>query len=257
MSNYRNNLNKEHFELKQNLTKIIRLDEKKLKFMTHESNQVISHMQKINEKAKSIENIVACCQRLETEKEKLMTWAKFNGILDKFQPVSISPSLDGSEDLTLARTDTQESKEDTEDLKEIIDSLSETKEIIETTTSGIDSSPVKSVSKESQDIISEEIQAEDILEKFPLALDNITKMEGLWWSCNQVEIETMDFRRERMELLAENQNMKQIIKGILRDAALEPLPTREMIYPVKNKIKSAPPLTKIDMQGQHFLIVDL
>lgn len=238
------------------MTKSIRSDEKKLKFMAHQSNQVINHMQKINEKAKAIENIVACCQRLETEREKLMTWAKFNRIFDKFQPASIASSPDGSENLTLTRTDTKESEEDMEDIKQMI----ETKKIVETASSSIDFSPVKSMSKESssQNITSDEIPSENILEKFPFVMANITKMEGLWWSCNQVEIETMNFKKERTELLVENENMKLIVKGILRDAAMEPSPSKEIVYPVKTKIKSAPSLTtKVDMQGQKFLIVNL
>lgn len=234
LQNLKKNLTKQYRELKQNVTATIKKDEQILAFMTVTSNDAIKEIEQVVEKGNNVMQLVKCCQRLETEEDKLMFWAKFHRKLNMFE-------------------ESTEEEEKVADIAQIEDSKPEEESTEVTQSDG---------SKEEEIAQSEPEAPTETDADIPDGFEVLEKVNSVWWCYNRVVIQCMQMKQEKESLIAENKNLKDIIKGILKDAIMQPkAPPRSMTYPVQSKVMSAPISRQKrgskESQQLSFVVIDL
>ncbi|GLV41832.1 uncharacterized protein CBL_13564 [Carabus blaptoides fortunei] len=229
LQNLKKNLITQYRDLKQHVAKTNKKDEQILAFMTVTSNNAIKEIEQLVEKGNSVMQLVKCCQKLETEEDKLMFWAKFHKKLNMFEE-----SIEEEEVTNI--TQNEHGKPEEESTEETQSDGSKDEEAAQSEPDA----PIET----------------DIPEGFEV----LEKVNGVWWCYNRVVIECMQMKQEKESLIAENKNLKDIIKGILKDAALQPkAPPKHMTYPVQSKIMSAPISRQRcnSKQQLSFVVIDL
>lgn len=77
---------------------------------------------------------------------------------------------------------------------------------------------------------------QDLLNKFK----HLNCLRSLWWVYNRTKIDIVELEKEKIRLTVENKEYRDIIKGILEDALLEPAPPKVPVVSVRPVVSSAP-----------------
>lgn len=239
-----NSIQKTFRTVRDQLQTELKLDERRLVFMTNSSNKALEHLRTVLRKGRQILALVEICGKFETEEEKVMKWRILRGEeiddYDEKESETNVPTPEPEKAVALLRPKTTKARPTCSLTKKTgltIDDVIEPIDKIVFTSKRYSPSAIQLQAAR----IASQKKTDFLEETFKPLFD----LERLWAIHSRVEVNLLELKREKRDLLRENEQLKRLLRNVLEATVLKSSPPCSRISSgvVSRKMRgrSAPP----------------
>lgn len=199
----------------------LKLDEKKLAYMTCTSNKTLEHLEIILNKGQQIKSLVEICKKFETEEEKVIRYQilfeeKIYNAEEKESETSVklsAPETDNVMKLFRPVTSKQPRAKSTCMLrKSVVGDFKTEKPVnrvmLEPKRNSIELQATENDSQRKTNFIERKYKS-------------VFDLEGLWTVHSRIKVKLLELKIEKRNLLRENEQLKTLLKNVLEQEVLK------------------------------------